>query len=332
MKKLFILLASVLILCGCGNKSDVNVKDDFIKNIEKRNSYLVKGVMDIVSNEDTFTYNITAAKSNSNYRVNLVNAVNNHEQVILRNDDGVYVVTPSLNKSFKFQSEWPDNGSQGYLLDSLVNDIKNDADSKAEKKDDGYIISTKVNYPNNASLVSEKIYIDSKKEIERVEVLDGNETVKITIKFTSIDYKPTFKDDYFKLESLIDTECCKEEQTSKMIDDIIYPLYLPTNTYLNTKNTVNTDNGNRVILTFTGDSPFTLVEEKTVAKEEFEIIPVYGEPLMLSETLGALSSNSLYWTSGGVDFYISSDKLSGSELLTIAESINNGSLSVVGEK
>lgn len=332
MKKIFVLLASILILCGCGKTSDVNVKDDFIKNIEKRNSYLVKGTMDIVSNEDTFTYNIIAAKSNSNYRVNLVNTVNNHEQVILRNDDGVYVVTPSLNKSFKFQSEWPDNGSQGYLLDSLVKDIKNDADSKSEKVESGYIITTKVNYPNNANLVSEKIYVDSKSEIQKVEVLDGTGTVKITVKFTSVDYKPTFKDDYFKLESLIDTECCKEEQTSKTIDDIIYPLYLPTNTYLNTKNTVNTDNGNRVILTFTGDSPFTLVEEKTVAKAEFEIIPVYGEPLMLSETFGALSSNSLYWTSGGVDFYISSDKLSGSELLTIAESINNGSLSVVGEK
>ena len=243
------------------------------------------------------------------------------------------VVTPSLNKSFKFQSEWPDNGSQGYLIDSLVSDIKNDSESSAEKSDNGYIISTKVNYPNNANLVKEKIYVDDKMNLQKVEVLDSSDKVKITVKYTSIDYKPTFKDDYFKLESLIDTECCEEDATtSKTIDDIIYPLYLPSNTYLNSKDTVNTDTGNRVILTFTGDSPFTLVEEKSAAKEEFEIIPVYGEPLMLSETFGALSSNSLYWTSSDVDFYLSSDKLSGTELLTIAESISGGSLSVLGEK
>ncbi len=332
MKKYVILFMSIILLCGCGKKSDVNIKDEFVKSITKKNAYLVKGTMDIISNEDTFTYNIIAAKSNEYYRVNLVNTINNHEQVILRNDEGVYVVTPSLNKSFKFQSEWPDNGSQGYLLDSLVNDINNDAETLTEKGPDGYIISAKVNYPNNASLVNEKIYLDEKANIQKVEVLDGAGNIKITVKFTSVDFKPTFKDDYFKLESLIDSDCCKEEETSKTIDDIIYPLYLPTNTYLNTKNTVATDTGNRVILTFTGDSPFTLVEEKSIAKSEFEIIPVYGEPLMLSETFGALSSNSLYWTSGGVDFYISSDKLSGSELLTIAESVNNGSLSVVGEK
>ena len=89
---------------------------------------------------------------------------------------------------------------------------------------------------------------------------------------------------------------------------------------------------NRVILTFTGDSPFTLVEEVSKASDEFEIIPVFGEPLLLSQTMGALSSNSLYWTSNKIDFYISSNKLTGTELLTIAESVSSGALSVAKEK
>lgn len=332
MKKYLVVLLGVLCLFGCGKADQSNVKDEFVKNISKKNSYLVKGTMNIISNEDTFSYNVTIAKSNDNYRVNLVNTINNHEQVILRSNNEVYVVTPSLNKSFKFQSEWPDNGSQAYLLNSLVNDINNDSESKAEADGDGFVISSKVNYPNNANLVSEKIYLDKKSNLKKVEVLDKDGKVKITVNYTSIDFKPTFKDDYFKLESLIDEECCKDKETSALMDDIVYPLYLPSNTYLSTKDTVNTESGNRVILTFTGDSPFTLIEEKTVANSEFEIIPVYGEPLMLSETMGALSSNSLYFTSNNVDFYLSSDKLSGNELLTIAESITGSSLSVLGDK
>lgn len=332
MKKYLVVLLGVLCLFGCGKADQSNIKDEFVKNISKKNSYLVKGTMNIISNEDTFSYNVTVAKSNDNYRVNLVNTINNHEQVILRSNNEVYVVTPSLNKSFKFQSEWPDNGSQAYLLNSLVNDINNDSESKAEADGDGFVISSKVNYPNNANLVSEKIYLDKKSNLKKVEVLDKDGKVKITVNYTSIDFKPTFKDDYFKLESLIDEECCKDKETSALMDDIVYPLYLPSNTYLSTKDTVNTESGNRIILTFTGDSPFTLIEEKTVANSEFEIIPVYGEPLMLSETMGALSSNSLYFTSNNVDFYLSSDKLSGNELLTIAESITGSSLSVSGDK
>lgn len=334
MKKYLVLFISLIfIVTGCGKNEGANIKEDFVKNLEKRNSYLIKGTMNMISNEDTFSYNIVAAKSNDYYRVNLINTINNHEQVILKSNEGVYVVTPSLNKSFKFQSEWPDNGSQAYLLDSLVSDIKSDTTSKAKKSDNGYVITAKVNYPNNANLVSEKIYVDDKAEIQKVEVLDTEGNIKITVNFTSIDYKPTFNNDYFELESLIDDECCEEDETtSKTIDDIIYPLYLPTNTYLSAKDTITTNNGNRVILTFTGETPFTLIEEVSMPKSEFEIIPVYGEPLMLSDTYGALSANSLYWTSNNVDFYLSSEKLSSTELLTIAESISNGSLVVSGDK
>ena len=206
MKKYLVVLLGVLCLFGCGKADQSNVKDEFVKNISKKNSYLVKGTMNIISNEDTFSYNVTVAKSNDNYRVNLVNTINNHEQVILRSNNEVYVVTPSLNKSFKFQSEWPDNGSQGYFIDSLVKDVKNDSESSIVLDGENYILTTKVNYPNNSLLVNEKIYLDKDYNISKVEVLDNDGNVKITVNYKSIDFKPTFKDDYFELESLIDDD------------------------------------------------------------------------------------------------------------------------------
>ena len=48
----------------------------------------------------------------------------------------VYVVTPSLNKSFKFQSEWPSNSSQSYLLNPLLNDVKTDSSTTLEETND----------------------------------------------------------------------------------------------------------------------------------------------------------------------------------------------------
>ena len=334
MKKYIILFTSLLILMtGCMKENLTGVKDSFIKNMEKKDVYLVKAQMSIISNEDTFTYDVIAARNKDDYRVDLTNQINNHEQVILKSASEVYVVTPSLNKSFKFQSEWPDNGSQAYLLDSLVRDVKSDPESTVEKTDDGYVILAKVNYPNNSNLVCERIYLNDKHEIQKIEVLDSNDKVKITVTITDINYKPSFDEDYFKLEALIDEECCEEDETvSRIIEDIIYPLYLPNNTYLSSKDTINTANGNRVILTFTGDSPFTLIEEVSRPRRNFEIIPVYGEPFMLSDTFGALSANSLFWTSNNIDFYLSSDKLSRTELLTIAESVSSGTISVYSPK
>ena len=69
----------------------------------------------------------------------------------------VIVVTPSLNKSFKFDSVWPENSSQAYLLQNLVEDVKGDSKASLEKTDNGYIIKSTVNYPNNEDLSYQKI-------------------------------------------------------------------------------------------------------------------------------------------------------------------------------
>lgn len=372
MKKIVVILLSILLITGCGSKNDENALKGFQEKVNKLDSYIVKGEMVIVSNEDKFTYDVEVSnKGNKYYKVNLINKTNDHEQVILKNDEAVYVVTPSLNKSFKFQSEWPNNGSQAYLLDSLVRDIEDDDNASVEKNDSGYKISCKVNYPNNSNLVKEYIYIDKDYTLSKVEVMDSDDNVKITFNIKNIDKNASFNEEYFDLDMLVDIEsdeCNKEsctnsttttkkvtdnstsndnettnentqnseqntensesETTSNILDDIIYPLYVPTDTYLSTSDKVNTDTGNRVILTFAGEKPFMLVEEMSVASSEFEIIPVYGDPLIMADTIGALSANSLYWTSNNVDYYITSETLSGEEILTIAEGMGNSSLIV----
>ena len=163
MKKIFVLLMilGIFFLTGCGKNNGDSAFKDLTNKINKLNSYTLNGTLEIKNNNNVNTYNVKVNfMKNDKFKVTLVNTSNNHEQVILRNDDGVFVLTPSLNKSFKFQSEWPYNNSQSYLLQTLVNDIKNDKKVKTIEKKNEYIIATKVNYPNNSSLVKQKIYLD----------------------------------------------------------------------------------------------------------------------------------------------------------------------------
>ena len=44
---------------------------------------------------------------------------------------------------------------------------------------------------------------------------------------------------------------------------------------------------------------------------------------MLNDTIAALSSNSMYWTSGNVDYYLASNDLSIDEMVSIASSLGN---------
>ena len=340
-KYLFAILA-IFILCGCGAKgNNTEVINKFEKKVNGVKSYNIVGTMEINSNEETYTYDVNVNyKYDNYYKVTLTNKINNHEQVILKNQDGVYVVTPALNKSFKFQSEWPDNSSQSYLLSSLVQDIKNTKEPLVDSNEDYNIINADVNYPNNSNLIKEKIYFDKENNLKEVHVLnkDGNAVIKM--KFNKIEFNAKFNEDNFKLDSLITNNECKGEEDctsektkeTSILDSIVYPLYLPADTHLSTKDTIDTGTGDRVIMTYAGAKPFMIIEETTSASKEMEITSIYGEPLVLSMGIGALSSNSLEWHAGNVDYYITSSYLTGEELLTIAESLNTATVVEINEK
>lgn len=399
MKKLFLAVALITALCltGCGSLKDKEIKDNFIKDVEGLKAYYMEGTLKLTNNDDTYEYDVEVSfKKDDKYKVSLKNKSNDYEQIILKNDEGVYVITPSLNKSFKFQSDWPNNNSQSYLLDSVANDLKDDSAYKFTQKDKDYIFTTKTNYPNNPKYVKQNITLDKNQKLKKVEVQDEQGRTYIEFNVSKIDNKAKFDDNQFNLDELTknfapaqdnqknqtknqnqnnsfsnsvqnnntentnanldeqsntsekpstdqntnsNNQTTNQEQknnqtnsndnsqnnntsTTSKIDENVFPLYLPTNTSLSDKEVIETSSGQRVIMTFSGDNPFVLVEETIKPSENLEIIPTYGEPFMLIDTVGSLTDTSYTWTSNGVEYYIVSDQMNKHELLEVAKSIN----------
>ena len=388
MKKIFVfmMLIGLMFLTGCGKDNAESVFKDLTKKISNLNGYTISGVLEVKNNNNSYTYDVSVSyMTKDKYKVELVNKANNHEQVILRNDDGVFVLTPSLNKSFKFQSDWSYNNSQVYILNSIIDDLNKDNKTTKEEVDGKYVFTSKVNYPNNNKLTSQKVTVTKDLFIEKVEVLNDEGNVEMIFTINNTDYNPTFNETYFEVNSIINTnnkddnnksenkedkkeetttenkqtcdpekdENCKKDNNAKpqsniennyivkpitmtmngqeeekdtkkvaSLEDVVYPLYLPTGTVLKEQEKVSKTDGERVILTFSGDKGFTLVEETASVEKEFTIIPTYGEPGFVNDTVGAITDNSLNWISNGIEYYMVSDVMNTVELLDIANSIN----------
>ena len=101
MKKKFLILFLMLIsigLTGCFFN-----KNDALKEIKNKygnlKSYSLTGDLEIINNEDTYNYDVKVLyQKKDKFYVSLKNRNNNHEQIILKNEDGVYVQT---HKSLK---------------------------------------------------------------------------------------------------------------------------------------------------------------------------------------------------------------------------------------
>ena len=256
--------------------------------------------------------------------------------------------------------------------------MKNDKETTFEQQDNNFVFTTKVNYPNNPTYKKQQIILDKNSTLKQVKVLDDKNVPYIEFTISNIDKKPTFDDEYFKLEKVakeyqVDTENTKDnsqkqkdnsqkqnknknqdsnntkqdkkeqteqnnqeqtdekkqgqetttkEEPTSSLEDSLFPFYLPTNTSLSNKETIQTENGQRMIMTFSGDNPFILVQETVKASDELTIVPTYGEPFLLIDTVGSLTDVSYTWTSNGIEYYIASDTMNKQELLQVAKSLN----------
>ncbi len=329
MKKFFgILLVFVFAICltGCGKEDKESVLNKLDKEVNNVNGYKLEAEMELINNEDSYKYDVTVSyKKKDNYRVSLRNKTNNHEQIILKNEEGVYVLTPALNKSFKFQSKWPYNNSQSYLLQSVLNDMKNDSKLSMKKIKDCYVFTSKVNYKNNASLTHQEVVVGKDYMIKSVTVLDDDENAGIKVSFKTIDMKAKFDDEYFVLEENMETfmqTSADAESSLNLLDEAIYPMYLPEGTYLETEKTVELDKGSRIILTFSGDESFMLVEEPASRHEDMIVIPTSGDIDIFMDTIAIVDDSSVSWTSSGVEYYLVSSSMGAKELISVAKSIS----------
>ncbi|MCU6797649.1 outer membrane lipoprotein carrier protein LolA [Paenibacillus sp. WQ 127069] len=190
-----------LVLAGCGKKDAGAVVKDLDGVINKLDSYQGVGRMVLNTGQEPQEYQVEVWYQNPHYyRISLKNDKKDITQIVLRNDDGVFVLTPHLNKSFRFQSDWPENQGQVYLYQSLVQSIIMDKDRQFITDPNAYVFDVMANY-QNGSLARQKIWLDKKNySPKHVEVSDANANVMVIVDFSQFEFGKKFEKDSFDMQ------------------------------------------------------------------------------------------------------------------------------------
>ncbi|SDS25696.1 Outer membrane lipoprotein-sorting protein [Paenibacillaceae bacterium GAS479] len=179
----------ILLLAGCGKKDAGSVVKDLGKLQDKTETYQGTGIMTLHTATQPLQYKVDVKFQKPNYyRIALTNEKKDLTQIVLRNDEGVFVLTPSLNKVFRFQSNWPEEQGQVYLYQTLVQSILKDNSRQFADDKDSYVFDVMANY-QNASLARQKIWLNkSDYSPKQVEVLDSNAAVLVDVKFDTFKF------------------------------------------------------------------------------------------------------------------------------------------------
>ncbi|RKQ30927.1 LolA family protein [Oceanobacillus halophilus] len=317
----------IFVLAACGEKSQEDVVGELQKNVEEMTGYKAKAEMLMNTGQEEQKFNIDIWHQQEDfYRVALSSETDEKgSQIILKNEEGVFVLTPALEKSFKFQTEWPDNGSQPYLYQSLVEDVIADPEAAFETTEAAYVFKTKTNYQSNNNLPFQEIHFDKESYTPvQVKVLDKDENALVEVKFSSFEMNPTFNEDDFSMDKNMasnDASAPASADGEENVLEVIMPEFTAGAEVMEQRE-VELENGKRVILTFDGEKNFTLVQEQLeVVSTLSSPQEVEGDIVNLGNTIGALSDNKIEWNYNGVDYTLASDELTRDELIQVAQSV-----------
>ncbi|MCL6601533.1 MAG: outer membrane lipoprotein carrier protein LolA [Paenibacillus sp.] len=351
---LAIIMSVTLVLTGCGSKDSASiVKDlnDVADKLEsKQGAYQGSGTMTLYTGEQPQEYKVEVwYKNPSYYRISLSNVQKDITQIVLRNDDGVFVLTPSLNKSFRFQSDWPDDQGQVYLYQTLVRGIVSDNNRQFVDDKDSYVFEVAANYQSPA-LVRQKIWLDKKSYApKQVQVSDAEAKVVVDVKFESFDFNPKFDGDSFDMKKNM-TSQAPSESTVAQVDEngnpvvpaegevseqpvtaelgdfgIIEPQYIPVGVTFKDSHKIEGSKDHAVLIRYDGIYQYTIMEARPLDRA-MSLAP--GEVIDLGYTVGLLSGDeqqTLTWTTEGMEYRITSSNLPVPEMIQIAASMEGQS-------
>lgn len=329
IKRIVVILLIVGLLAFGAYKMFFNKNNNIEHNVQEKldnlDSYYMEASMEFYKGEDSRKYDVKVSYKDSEtdlFRVSMFDKASEQEQIILKNNDGVYVLTPALNQAYKFKGDWPLNGHKPYLYHSMVETMQGKCD--ISKLNEGYLIISTPEFKNMPSWSRQEMKMTKEYKPEWVHIYDNNNDVAVKISFTKVEFNPTFAENYFEVDAnMSEARNNLTESSSSIIKDLpLYPVNADVDASLKEVSNITINSCTQVMLTYSGKQGFTILEGKANSHEELVVEEIDGEIVDIYGTLGYVTSNAninkLYFVQNGISYLIYSDSESVATLVEVA--------------
>ncbi|MFB5190838.1 LolA family protein [Alicyclobacillus fastidiosus] len=320
------LVGGVVVGCGVPTGKSVNQKIQTQAQQLDSTNYQSDATMTVQMDNNTQTYSVQVSyESPTTYKITLGNQDKQVHQVIVHNDNGMFIVSPSLQKVFRFNGDWAKNQGQIYLYDQLLKQITTTKNVKMTKGNGEYIFNVPVT-PASDTISTQQVVLDSKTlEPKTVKLLDKDGKPAVTLTFKSFNTNVKFKQADFDPQSMVSSQT----KTTMTSDDEQAFGYVEPKTLFGTKLTsLMQPSETSAVMKFGGDHHYLLQEWRPTpgqqADPEGQLVDMYGVPAMYTD---GNNVSSLTWLNNGVEYAITSNDLNQDQLEQIAMS----TLSQVGK-
>ncbi len=323
MKKIIInVLIFFMIMTITGCKKNNNIEESFVKKVNDLESYKLVGKLETNFPSGIKECLVTVYYKKPNlFRVELLNANSVEGQIMVKNNDGVHVIIPSINKTFKVNSNWPNNSSYPYLLQSLANDIVSD-DNIVSNNDGNYTtLELKAKLFNRDDGNTQKIVFDHTNTPKEIFIYNKNNELLSNFKITSLEENLSIDDTIFNTSETLETLNTYYQDNPLTYDRTInYPTYYPEGTSLK-EEVIKGDSSNKsAIMTFSGNVSYTIAQ-KYINNSDSQIVEYINGDIYVTEGMFIIvDTNNVTFYNEGIQYTIASNNLELTEMIKMANS------------
>lgn len=291
---------------------------NFSKNLT---SYYLEANMDIRNGEDKreFFVCVTYLKDDGEdlFKVSLLDKGLNQEQLIIKNGEGVFVLTPALNKVYQFKGDWPMSSPKPYIYQSLLDTFKLEH-SKTES-DNGTIITSFPKFDNKGQWHKQEVKFDSSLKPIYVNIYDDNNNNVVNVEFLKVELSVNVNEDTFDVDNNLAK--ARETVSAIVVDENALP-YIPVNTNVTAtlkEQSFALVNGELIyVLSYEGAKSFTIVQKVVADNETVMTSPVSGQLVDLMNGIGIYQNGILQYVYNGIEYNIYSNDLTLAEMMDLA--------------
>lgn len=309
----------IAIVAGCGAPS----KDAMVGKLKaetqtlNQKNYTSTAMMTVQTDNSSQTYYIvTSYEGPDRYRIELGDSNKHINQIIVKNPNGMFIVSPSLQKVFRFSGSWAQNQGHIYLYDQILQQIIASDQVKVAQKGTNYTFEMPVT-PSNDVVSKEQVELSKDLKPQKVVLYDKSDHAVVLIDFKSFKTGVKFQNVDFDPYKLAANSAAK----TSVIDQSQFGYILPTDTLGDKLDVAEPEQQDDYLLRYSGTHGFTLSEWRPNPEPDglpsANLVDLYGVPAM-EMTTG--KSRQLVWLNNGVEFALTSANLTDAQMQSIAMS------------
>lgn len=316
-----------LLLTFTSCKKGERVVQDFPTVVTNLESYKVTGKLYSMFPSGTKECVVTVYYQKPDfYRVEVDNAVLSDKQIVMKNEEGVHILVPSVNKTFKVKSSWPFNSSYPYLLQSLSKDMLSDENKVTILGEETSTVEIKAKVFENALPSTQKIVFNNKTGYpNEVLVYDENANLLTKFVFENIEINKELDKDLFNVEkTLTSMREYYHDIVETYVRTITYPTYYPEGVKLK-EELINNKTAKTAIMKYEGETSFTIIEQYLMDSSTVVTSFVDGDIYIMGGTIALINNNTVFFGEQGVEYTIASNNMHVIEMIKMGDSLLVGS-------